>query len=68
MSSNDETPWIKASASQGQGECVEVRRKGDVVEVRDSKNPDAGIMRYTPREWSAFLNGAKQGEFDHLAM
>lgn len=61
------TPWIKATASGDQGgDCVEMRRSGDAIEVRHSKNPDGGILRYSPAEWAAWLDGAKKGEFDHL--
>lgn len=49
------------------GGCVEVRGAEDgMIELRDSKNPDAGVMRYTPEEWDAFLDGVRAGEFDFL--
>jgi hypothetical protein len=32
--------------------------------VGDSKNPGGPILSYTLAEWDAFLDGAKQGEFD----
>jgi hypothetical protein len=38
-----------------------------MVAVRDSKNPSGPVLTYTPREWDAFLDGAKKGEFDSLA-
>jgi hypothetical protein len=61
-----DTPWIKALASGGQGECVEMRRIGDIIEVRHSADPAGHVLRYTPAEWAAWLDGAKKGEFDHL--
>jgi hypothetical protein len=61
-----ETPRIKAVASGGQGECVEMRRVDDVIEVRHSAHPDGPVLQYTPAEWAAWLDGAKKGEFDHL--
>jgi hypothetical protein len=66
VSNNDETPWIKAAASQGQGQCVEMRRRGGMIEVRDSKDPEGSVLRYTSAEWAAWLDGAKKGEFDEL--
>jgi hypothetical protein len=60
------TAWIKAQASGGSGECVELRRSGDTIEVRDSKHPSGPVLRFTPGEWAAWLDGAKKGEFDHL--
>lgn len=62
------TPRIKAAASGGNGgSCVEARRHGDVIEVRDTKAQGEGpILSFTPDEWAAFLDGAKKDEFDHL--
>jgi hypothetical protein len=37
-----------------------------VIEVRNSKQPDAGTVRFTVEEWDSFLDGAKKGEFDQL--
>lgn len=63
---NETTGWIKASASAPQDQCVEMRRLGDVIEVRDSKDPDGPVLRFTSGEWAAWLDGTKKGEFDHL--
>ena len=62
-----ETPWVKASRSGQVGDCVEQRRVGDTVEVRDTKDRGRGpTLRFTPAEFAAWLDGAKKGEFDHL--
>ncbi len=61
-----DTPWTKASASAETGNCVEMRRHGQAIEVRDSKNPAGPSLRFTPDEFSAWLDGAKQAEFDRL--
>ena len=64
---NNTTPWVKASASGGSENCVEQRRHGDSVEVRDTKDHGTGpTLRFTPAEFAAWLTGAKAGEFDHL--
>jgi hypothetical protein len=63
-----DTPWIKATRSGPQGDCVELRRHTGAVEVRDSKDPDGPVLRFTPSEFTAWLDGAKQAEFDHLAL
>lgn len=61
------TPWVRATWSTGNGgACVECRRHHDMIEVRDSKDPDGPSLRFTPREWAAFLDGATKGEFTHL--
>jgi hypothetical protein len=62
-----DTPWIKAVRSGDAGECVELRRRAGAVEVRDSKDPHGPALRFTPSEFAAWLDGAKQAEFDHLA-
>jgi hypothetical protein len=58
--------WIKAQASGLSGECVEMRRTGEAIEVRDSKDPGGPVLRFAPGEWAAWLDGAKTGKFDHL--
>ena len=62
------TQWVKASASSSDGNCVEMREHGDLVQVRDTKQNGHGpILGFTRAEFAAWLDGAKQGEFDHLA-
>jgi hypothetical protein len=57
--------WRKSSYSEGGGECVETAVLPDRrVALRDSKQPDGAIQLYTAAEWSAFVQGAKAGEFD----
>ena len=57
--------WVKSSLSLSNGNCVEVARLADgQVGVRDSKNPDGAILRFTSAGWHAFLAGARRGEFD----
>jgi hypothetical protein len=46
---------------------VEVAVIDGLIAVRDSKDPEGAILRYTADEWGAFLDGAKKGEFDSLA-
>jgi hypothetical protein len=61
------TPWIMSSRSSGNGgSCVEARRHDGLIEVRNSKQPGAGTVRFTAEEWDSFLDGAKKGEFDQL--
>jgi hypothetical protein len=36
-------------------ECVEVAFCGDRVLVRDSKQPEAGVLAFSRDEWRAFL-------------
>lgn len=57
--------WRKSSlCDNSSGNCVEVKRRDDrTVSVRRSSRPGFEIT-YSPDEWSAFIAGAKNGEFD----
>ncbi|MCQ6251502.1 DUF397 domain-containing protein [Streptomyces solisilvae] len=51
------TPFVfqKSSYSNPQLECVEVATNvPNVVAVRDSKDPDGRILRFTPAAWADF--------------
>jgi hypothetical protein len=57
--------WIKSSLSSYNGNCVEVQGlAGDMIRVRDSKNPRGGMLNFTPAEWDAFVGGVLNGEFN----
>lgn len=57
--------WVKASKSAGLNACVELSPAGEMVALRDSKNPDVHLF-YTQAEIAAFIDAAKAGEFDFL--
>lgn len=55
----------KAIASNPSGNCVEVAELEDGnVAVRHSGAPNGVANIFTPGEWDAFLDGARNGEFD----
>lgn len=58
--------WKKGSRSNGSGgnNCVEVMIEDGQVKVRDSKDKSGPVLTYTRAEWSAFIDGVKDGEFD----
>ena len=60
------TGCIKAARSSDQGDCVEMRRHSGSIEIRDSKNPDGPALRFTARQFAAWLDDAKSDAFDHL--
>ena len=64
MPPDDTLTWVKANASGAANNCVEIARTPDSVRVRDSKNPGGPILAFTRAEWAAFLDGARNGEFD----
>jgi len=57
--------WAKSTRSNPSGNCVEVMKNPDQVLVRDTKDNGSGpILTFTRDEWIAFIDGAKDGEFD----
>lgn len=56
--------WRKSPYSADQTSCVEVAELGELVHVRDSKNPDGPVIRLTRAEWRAFVEAVKRGDFD----
>ncbi|GIF74145.1 DUF397 domain-containing protein [Asanoa siamensis] len=66
MTDFSQAVWRKSTKTQQAGQCVEVAKVGDVVGVRDSKDPGGPVLVFTPREFAAFLDGAAKGEFNDL--
>ena len=56
--------WVKSSLSFANGNCVEVAGLPDGgIGVRNSRDPEGPVLRFTPDEWRAFLGGVRGGEF-----
>jgi hypothetical protein len=59
--------WVKSSLSFSNGNCVEVAElPGGSVGVRNSRDSEGPVLRFTQDEWDAFLTGARLGEFDRF--
>jgi hypothetical protein len=57
--------WMKSSLSFSNSNCVEVASLPEnEIGVRDSKDSEGPVLRFTPDEWHAFLGGVRNGEFD----
>jgi Domain of unknown function (DUF397) len=55
--------WRKSSWSGANG-CVEVAFVDGGVALRDSKDPEGPVLRFTSHEWEAFLAGIRGREFN----
>jgi hypothetical protein len=57
--------WRVSSMCGGNGECVAVAKlpDGDIV-VKDTKERDGRVLRFSAGEWRAFLAGVRAGEFE----
>jgi Domain of unknown function (DUF397) len=59
--------WLKSRASNPSGNCVEMAQLPDGgIAVRNSRFPDGPALLYTRAEIDAFIQGAKDGDFDHM--
>jgi hypothetical protein len=62
-----ELHWFKSSLSFSNSNCVEVAGlPNGGIGVRDSKDAEGPVLRFTPDEWCAFLGGVQNGEFDRF--
>lgn len=55
--------WRRACAT---GECVEFARNGNMVLLRDSKDPLSPVLSFSRQEIQAFFDGIKAGDLDDL--
>ncbi len=59
--------WVKSSLSFSNGNCVEVASLADgEIGVRNSRDSEGAVLRFTPGEWRAFVGGVRNGEFDRF--
>lgn len=61
--------WVKSNKSSANGQCVELAALSNgKVAVRNSTDPCGPALIFEASEIDAFLDGAKKGEFDLLAV
>jgi hypothetical protein len=44
------------------GSCIEVAKSDEMILIRDSKDPDGPVLRFSQDEWNAFVLGVRQGD------
>jgi hypothetical protein len=59
--------WLKSRFCDT-GACVEVATpESGTVLIRDSKDPDSPMLRFTEHDWDAILDGIKAGRLSSLS-
>jgi hypothetical protein len=58
------TTWRKSRASADQGACVEIAVQGSFVLVRDARNTNGTVLRFTFGQWLELLRSIRKGELD----
>ncbi|MFC4852294.1 DUF397 domain-containing protein [Actinophytocola glycyrrhizae] len=56
--------WRTSTYTQGNGACVEVALTPSVAGIRDSKQPDGGVVLAGFPAWDAFRRAVKGAELD----
>jgi hypothetical protein len=59
------TNWTRATASLGNGNCVEARLAFGAVQLRDSKDPSGPTLNVNRADWAAFLSGVAKQQIIH---
>lgn len=56
--------WRTSTRTQSNGACVEVALKPSIAGIRDSKQPDGGVVLAGFPAWDAFRQAVKRAELD----
>ena len=59
----DTLEW-RRSISCESGACVEVASLGELIAVRDSRNPDGVILTFRHSAWRDFIADVRAGEYE----
>ncbi|MGW2105042.1 DUF397 domain-containing protein [Streptomyces sp. NPDC001948] len=57
--------WLAAPGSNPQDRFEIAHLPGGAVAMRQTSDPAGTILRFTEAEWTAYLNGAADREFDN---
>jgi hypothetical protein len=58
--------WRKSTRCEAGG-CVEVAPVAGGMAMRDSKDPDSPVLRFSHTGWDAFVSAIRAGEFSQPA-
>lgn len=56
--------WFLPTRTSNGATCVETKFTANAVYVRNNLRPDAGTAQFTHDEWTAFVAGVKDGDYD----
>lgn len=62
MEKVDAVHWRK-SARCSSNACVEVASVGGTYMIRDSKDPEGAVLRFSTEEWTAFIESVAAGNY-----
>ena len=54
----------RSAPGESNGSRVEVAFVDDLIGLRNGADPESPVLVFTQAEWEAFVEGAKDGEFD----
>jgi hypothetical protein len=55
--------WKKSTVSGGSA-CVEVAKTGEMILIRDSKDPSGSVLAFPGEEWGAFLVDTRAEQYN----
>lgn len=61
------TAWRTSTRSNGNGACVEVRRVGGTVQLRDTKDRTGPVLSFTTGAWQDFIAGVRADRLEPVA-
>ena len=63
QTSGSKTTWVKSRRCETSS-CVEVAITDDGILVRSSAIDASPVLRFSTAEWTAFVGGVRDGDFD----
>ncbi|WTW98242.1 DUF397 domain-containing protein [Streptomycetaceae bacterium NBC_01309] len=59
--------WLAAPGASPEDRIEIAHLPDGAMALRNPADPNGTVLRYTAAEWSAFMNGVHDGEFDAVA-